>query len=165
MKILALDLGTKTGYCYGGENRFECGTWTLAAPSEITSWGKSRQTRRGDPRVCRLLSNITELDRPDIIVFEDVQFSSTVMQCQLWASLRGAVWCAACVGRTIVVEAVPVGTLKKFATGNGAADKMAMRVALIARLVQPPNPNWDDNAIDAYWLYLWAQQNLTRTKI
>lgn len=165
MRILALDLGTKTGYATNVGGTFKCGTWKLATKEEIYVWGKNRQTRRGDPRICRLRNYIQELEQPDIIVFEDVQFSSTTMQTQLWSSLRAVVWMFSCAECKTIIEAVPVGTLKKFATGNGGADKDAMKAALTRRLVQPINPAWDDNTIDAYWLYLWAQQNLSRAKL
>lgn len=164
MRILALDLGTKTGYATNVGGTFKCGTWKLATPKEVAAWGESRLTRRGDPRICRLRDHIQELEQPDIIVFEDVQFSSTTMQTQLWSSLRAVVWMFSCAECKTIIEAVPVGTLKKFATGNGTADKEAMMASLVRR-VGAIDTSWDDNAIDAYWLYLWAHQNLSRAKL
>jgi hypothetical protein len=54
---------------------------------------------------------------------------------------------------------VPVGTLKKFATGNGSADKESMKKA--AKRDNLDVRDLDDNAIDAYWLAKWGLANLT----
>ena len=162
MNILALDLGTKTGYCHtlnpGG---LAAGTWELATPTEVTKWGKIRLTRRADPRVRRLLEKIQVVSpTPALVVFEDVQFSTYTLQVQLWSSLRAAVWLALPV--ETLFECVPVATLKKFATGHGGADKAGM-----ARYLYRSNPEYrgyglDDNAIDAIWVYKWAKENLSR---
>ena len=47
---------------------------------------------------------------------------------------------------------VPVGTIKRFATGRGNADKAAVIVAMQARGFHPA----DDNEADALALLLWA---------
>ena len=46
----------------------------------------------------------------------------------------------------------PVGTIKRFATGKGNADKTAMIAAIRARGFPPA----DDNEADAIALLLWA---------
>ncbi len=159
--ILALDLGTKTGFCYtNGVNR-KMGTWLLATPPEIRQWGKTRKTRTKDPRVERLCEKIAGLGTFDVIVFEDVQFSIYTQQTQLWSSLRSAIWLC---GRAPIIEAVPVTTLKKFATGSGGADKLAMARCFLTNPYFQNSPKLDDNGIDAAWLWLWALQNLSRMK-
>jgi hypothetical protein len=163
MNILALDLGTKTGYCYtlDSEN-WIAGTWTLASDSEITRWGKDRTSRRCDPRVFRLHEKLRDLNvGASVIVFEDVQFQTFTYQTQLWSSLRTAMWLAF-PGATF--EAVPVPVLKKFATGYGAATKESMLKALLRQYPGEPVIGLDDNAVDARWLYHWAQHNLGRRK-
>lgn len=158
MKILALDLGTKTGYACNSENVY--GTWELATKKEIAAWGKNRLSRRCDPRVSRLMTKVKPFcGWVDCIVIEDVQFSSYTYQTQLWASLRAAVWLA-CDKCSMLYEAVPVKTLKQFATGNGNATKDMMLAAFQKRL---PGVALDDNGVDAYWLLQWAEQNLSRT--
>ena len=47
---------------------------------------------------------------------------------------------------------MPVGTIKRFATGRGNADKAAMMAAVTARGFAPA----DDNEADAIALLLWA---------
>jgi Holliday junction resolvasome RuvABC endonuclease subunit len=49
-------------------------------------------------------------------------------------------------------QGVPVGTIKKHATGRGNADKQAMVAAARARGFSPA----DDNEADAIALLLWA---------
>lgn len=158
MNILALDLGTKTGYAYNFGDEVVAGTWGLALKREVTEWGKTRRTRRNDPRIKRLCDNITGLGPFDAVVFEDVQFTSTTFQAHLWAGLRSSIWLCAL---TDVCECVPVGTLKLFATGNGAATKEAMAKAL-TREPLFHQLTLDDNGVDAAWLWLWARKNLQR---
>lgn len=170
MKILALDLGTKTGYAHNLGGEIAAGTWTLATAKEVSEWGKNRMRRRCDPRILRLasaLSCMVDLDktayyrRPEIVVFEDVQFSSTDYQAKLWASLRAAVWLT-CGKKDLILECVPTGVLKRFATGHGGATKEMMRAAVRA---QPSKfSGMDDNAVDAYWILKWAETYLSRMK-
>jgi hypothetical protein len=49
-------------------------------------------------------------------------------------------------------QGVPVGTIKRFATGRGNANKTAMIAAMQARGFHPG----DDNEADALALLLWA---------
>jgi Holliday junction resolvasome RuvABC endonuclease subunit len=49
-------------------------------------------------------------------------------------------------------QGVPVGTIKRYATGKGNADKAAMVAAMRARGFAPV----DDNEADALALLLWA---------
>lgn len=134
-------------------------TWTLASSTEVAAWGKARLTRRCDPRIDRLYGRLTRLDLPDLVVFEDVEFSTYTKQTQLWSSFRTAVWLA--FGGKAVLECVPVGTLKQFATGRGNADKDCMLVAMHQQYPDTPR-NLDDNAIDALWILKWAEKNLSR---
>lgn len=170
MKILALDLGTKTGYAHNLHGEIMAGTWLLATPKEVKEWGQNRMRRRCDPRVLRLANNISckvDLDKapshliPEIVVFEDVQFSSTDYQAKLWASLRAAVWLT-CGKKDIILECVPTGVLKRFATGHGGATKEMMHAAVMG---QPAKfITMDDNAVDAYWVLRWAETYLNRMK-
>jgi len=163
VNILALDLGTNTGYAHGLNGVLQAGTWQLATAAEIKAWGKNRLRRRCDPRMQRLSNLLVELPKPDIVVFEDVEFSTSTGQTQLWASYRATVWLS--LGTRCHMECVPVSTLKKFATGSGSADKPAMAAALFKQQPELKTAGLDDNAIDAIWLYSWAVQNLGRMKI
>lgn len=170
MRILALDIANKTGYahnCVTGDLR--AGTIELGTRKEITEWGRKRMTRRCDDRVCRLI-NLIKSYKPETIVFEDVQFVQTQVQGQLWPSLRTAIWAYACSNK-VLVECVPVQTLKLYATGKGGAGKALMCRALSSRdkrfsakgetVFDIETGLWlDDNAVDAIWLWKWGQEHL-----
>lgn len=154
MKILALDLATHTGWAHNIEG-VHVGTWELATKKEITQWGKNRLTRRQDPRIVRLLTEVRIFCRSvDCIIFEDVEFGSSRMQTQLWSALRAAVWLA-CIECACDVhyDCVNVKTLKKWASGNGNADKNMMMAA--ARR-QRPDLVFDEDSADAFHLLTWA---------
>jgi len=153
---LALDLGTTTGWAaWFADGIVTSGSWTLATPKELRQQRKYGGERRSDVRFHRLRQRIGDTIAAyqiEQVVFEDVLFLSSQAQSQLWASLRAAVWCQA-VRATI--DCVHTGTLKKFATGSGNADKAAMGAALAA--LPPP---WsrqvsDDNEADALWILRW----------
>jgi Holliday junction resolvasome RuvABC endonuclease subunit len=57
-----------------------------------------------------------------------------------------------CEHHQIPYQGVPVGTIKKHATGKGNADKAAMMAAVRAKGFLPA----DDNEADALALLLWA---------
>lgn len=179
MKILGLDLATNTGYAYNDANgNFHCGTWVLATDKELKAARAQRFNRRLDSRVTKLFHQVQLIQKIhafNIIIFEDVEFSSYTLQCQLWASLRASIWLGAFLTNPIF-EAVPVGTLKRFAANHGAATKEMMAAALIksdSRFTPGPKPATatfnnqviDDNAIDAVWLWKWAKHNLSRVKV
>ncbi len=159
--ILALDLGTDAGRAIGGAESGleEAGTWHLANYKEVQEWGKNRMRRRQDPRVMRFFFNLRAISpTPNIVVFEDVQFHTSTAQTQLWSSFRAAVWCAFPVG--VLVECVPTGTLKKFATGHGGATKEMMAASLFRLCPELKSGKLTDDAIDAIWLWRWAAKHL-----
>ena len=163
LKILALDLGTHTGFARNFGPLPWAGTWHLAKPQEVTEWHQKRLDRRCDPRISRLYAKLcNNIIEPDLIVFEDVEFTTYTKQTQLWSALRTAIWIA--FDRKAVIECVPVTTLKKFATGSGAADKVGMKRALCKQYPGEAD-NLDDNAIDAIWILKWAEKNLSRMVI
>jgi hypothetical protein len=144
--ILALDLGTSTG-------------WALRAPDGlITSGTASFRPGRydgGGMRYLRFTNWLTEIDRLSgpiaAIWFEEVRrhagtdaahvYGGLMATLTAWAELRG-----------IPYEGVPVGTIKRHATGKGNAPKEAMIAAARARGFSPA----DDNEADAIALLLWA---------
>lgn len=192
MNTLAIDIGTNTGFSVSkaGDPIFSfSGTWLLAEPKELQEAKKLGLERRRDIRFVKLHSLICDtLDEFNIerIVFEDVLFQSSQAQTQLWSRLTGALWAASLTAPCeIEVQAVPVNTLKLFATGYGGADKSMMAEALKKKypnyfeLLVVPNPDhnpkkvrspkhinvlrkistgkiMDDNEVDAIWLSEFA---------
>lgn len=164
MSTLAIDLGTKTGWATDGDS----GTEILATEKELAEQRKLGNERFLDLRFLRLLAFVKDQIRAGArrIVFEDVQFASTQMQAQLWSSLRAAIWAAAAPFQArpgldesgqVQAVCVPVGTLKKFASGTGAAQKEDMAAALLASCPAYADRAMDDNEIDAIWLLKFAE--------
>lgn len=144
--ILALDLGTTTG-------------WALrSSDGLITSGTASFRNGRfdgGGMRYLRFTNWLGELERLSgpiaAIWFEEVRrhagtdaahvFGGLMASLTSWAELRG-----------IPYQGVPVGTIKKHATGKGNAPKQAMIDAARARGFSPA----DDNEADALAILHWA---------
>ncbi len=168
MNILALDLGTKTGFAFSDGRR---GTLQLATPAMVKAARACRMDRRCDARIYVLFHWLKTAARDvDWIAFEDVQFASTTMQAHLWASLRAAVWIFSAEYQK-KTECCPTGTLKLFATGHGGATKEMMAKALTLKCPEftlcaadkvkdSTGKILDDNAIDALHLLNWAKHIL-----
>lgn len=144
--ILALDLGTTTGWALSGYDGL------------ITSGTASFRPGRfdgGGMRYLRFTNWLSEIDRLSgpitAIYFEEVRrhvgtdaahvYGGLMATLTSWGELRG-----------VPYEGVPVGTIKKHATGKGNAPKAAMITAARARGYSPA----DDNEADAIALLLWA---------
>ena len=138
--MLALDLGTTTG-------------WALRAPDGlITSGTVSFRPSRydgGGMRYLRFTNWLTELDQlsgPIAAIWcEEVRrhagtdaahvYGGLMATLTAWAELRG-----------VPYQGVPVGTIKRHATGHGNAPKQAMIAAARALGFSPT----DDNEADAH---------------
>lgn len=157
--ILALDLGSKTGWATwdSADNEDEIGTWRLVSDKEMRAVRKVHAERRYDPRVAALWERINValdgLTPPALVVFEDVQFSVYTAQTQLWASLRSAVW----LSDATLFDVCPVGTLKAFAL-HGQASKEDLRVVFDRQPVAQRFSTADDNAVDAFFLLYWTKR-------
>ena len=147
--ILSLDLGTTTG-------------WALRSrDGSIVSGSQSFKPQRFEGggmrnlRFNRWLSEVTSPGRSanlvDIIVFEEVRSHAGTDAAQIYGGLMGQV---EVLGETkkIPYEGVPVGTIKKHATGKGNANKLMMITAMQALGHNPV----DDNEADALALLRWA---------
>ena len=144
--ILALDLGTSTGWALRGFD----GLVTTGTASF-----KPGRYDGGGMRYLRFTNWLTELDRLSgpvcTIWFEEVRrhagtdaayvYGGLMASLTSWAELRG-----------IPYEGVPVGTIKRHATGKGNANKAAMIAAAKARGFSPA----DDNESDAIAILHWA---------
>ena len=144
--ILALDLGTTTGWAL----RFSDGLITSG-----TALFKPGRYDGGGMRYLRFNNWLGELERLSgpvaAIWFEEVRrhvgtdaahvFGGLMASLTSWAEIRG-----------IPYQGVPVGTIKKHATGKGNAPKQAMIDAARARGFSPA----DDNEADAIAILFWA---------
>lgn len=172
MNILAIDLGTKTGWARRGiHDEVFAGTWELPAKK------KGQNCCAIDPRLVLFRNELFKAVagwKDVAFVYEDVKFVRSQAQAHLWAGFRAVLWLFA-HDHNIPTFCCPVQTLKKFATGSGAADKEAMALAYFEKIGAvglPPSPYFDsvpatkldDNAIDAWHLLHWAEATLTIPK-
>ena len=174
MRILALDLGTHTGWAHFDGVEIHAATLTLATDRDLKLAKRLRMDRRLDPRAIKFalfLQESLRAGRIDWLVFEDVKFAKSRAQAHLWGTFRGILWATAAL-KGIDIECVYTGKLKKFATGSGSADKDQMAAALVRKypgrfqlekgLVRDSKHGTllDDNAVDALHLLHWAVLNL-----
>ena len=144
--VLALDLGSTTGWALRGrDGTITSGTMTFR-PSRFEGGGM---------RYLRFRAWLTEIARLargiDRIVFEEVRAHAGTDAAHIYGGFLAhlTAWCEE---RELPYEGVPVGTIKRFATGKGNAGKDAVIAAIKARGFHPT----DDNEADALAILLWA---------
>jgi Holliday junction resolvasome RuvABC endonuclease subunit len=146
--ILALDLGTHTG-------------WAIAESDSISSGSQSFQPKRfegGGMRFLKFKRWLSELKGEGTLVtvyFEEVRRHMGVDAAHCYGGFL-AVMTAWCEAREIPYQGVPVGTIKKFFTGKGNADKTAM----VSEARRRGHRVTDDNEADALALLMWALNEL-----
>ncbi len=148
-KILALDLGTQTGWAL------------ISCDGAINSGSQSFKSQRfegGGMRYLRFKRWLTEIKQfgndIDQVVFEEVRRHAGVDAAHAYGGFLGQLT-AWCEHHQIPYLGVPVGTIKKHATGKGNASKEEMILAVRAKGHQPS----DDNEADALALLAWAIEN------
>jgi len=149
--ILALDLGTKTG-------------WALKTlDGSITSGTEQFKHDRWQGGGMRYLKfkhwleqMLLTVERIDVIYYEEVRRHLGVDAAHAYGGFLAhlTAWCEY---HQIAYEGVPVGTIKRHATGKGNANKAAMILA-VKNLGYDPD---DDNEADALALLHWAIDNRT----
>ena len=144
--ILALDLGTATGWAIRGYDGL------------ITTGTASFRPGRydgGGMRYLRFTNWLTEIDRLSgpiaAIWFEEVRRHAGTDAAHVYGGLMASLtsWGELC---GIPYEGVPVGTIKRHSTGHGNANKQTMIAAAKARGYSPA----DDNEADAIAILHWA---------
>ena len=146
--ILALDLGTKTGWAVQpATGPVQSGTETFR-PNRFEGGGM-RYLRFTDWLV-EIAMMTSGLHR---VVFEEVRRHAGTDAAHAYggflATLTG--WCEQ---HEVPYQGVPVGTIKRFIAGKGNADKAAVIAAIRARGFNPA----DDNEADALAILLWATE-------
>ena len=144
--ILALDLGSTTGWAIRNSRcRILHGTAEFR-PNRFEGGGM-RYLRFGK----WLDQTLDVTGGIDAIHYEEVWRHAGTDASHVYGGLL-ATLTAWCEDRSIPYGGVPVGTIKRFATGKGNADKAAMIDAVRARGFEPA----DDNEADAIAILLWA---------
>jgi hypothetical protein len=144
--ILALDLGTTTGWAIRGHDGL------------ITTGTASFRPGRydgGGMRYLRFNNWMAEVDRLSgpisAIWFEEVRRHAGTDAAHIYGGLM-ATLTAWAEQNSVAYAGVPVGTIKRHVTGHGNANKQAMIDAARARGFSPA----DDNEADAIAILLWA---------
>lgn len=138
MTILALDLGTTTGFAW------------CAVPGTVISGTWSFKPERHESEGMRYLRMREQLDRMHktcgvkVIYFEAVHRHVGTHAAHVYGGLLGVLkgWCCEC---GVEYDGVGVGTIKKAWTGKGNASKQEMIDECVARGYAPI----DDNEADA----------------
>ncbi len=147
--ILALDLGTNTGWALSSRD----GTITSG-----TEQFKPHRFEGGGMRYLRFKRWLTEMkqctDGIDAVFMEEVRRHAGVDAAHSYGGFL-ATLTAWCEHHNIPYQGVPVGTIKKHATGKGNANKEQMIAAVQAHGYTPA----DDNEADALALLHWALEH------
>ncbi len=150
--LFCLDLGTTAGWASSNEDGIKSGSQCFKS-CRFENWGM---------RFLQFKKWLTEtkhwLKQIDLLYFEEVRRHSSVAAAHVYGGFMGMLT-AWCEHHQIPYQSVPVGTIKKFLTGNGNASKEEMIQSVQALGHQPV----DDNEADALALLYWAkaQENLT----
>jgi Holliday junction resolvasome RuvABC endonuclease subunit len=144
--ILALDLGATTGWAVRAiDGAITSGT----AEFRLDRW------QSGGMRFLRFKRWLTEIKNQvggfDLVAYEQVRNHAGVDASHAFGGWL-AILTAWCDHHDIAYQGVPVGTIKRFITGKGNADKAAVIAAVRARGFHPA----DDNEADALAILLWT---------
>ncbi|WP_246176681.1 crossover junction endodeoxyribonuclease RuvC [Parvibaculum sedimenti] len=146
--ILALDLGTSTGWAIRGHDGLITSGTVSFRPSRFDGGGM---------RYLRFQHWLEQLADDSgglaAIYFEEVRRHIGTDAAHLYGGFL-ATLTAWCEREGVAYQGVPVGTIKRFATGKGNAGKDAVLAAMRQRGFQPA----DDNEADAIALLLWAME-------
>ncbi|MEP3248079.1 MAG: hypothetical protein ABJN40_05830 [Sneathiella sp.] len=145
-KFLALDLGTKMGFAFtNGSSAIVSGTVSFAI---------DKRYEGGGVRYVRFRKWLEEMEGIGIemVVFEEVRRHVGTTAAHVYGGFLACLteWCEI---NEIPYTGIPVGTIKKFATGKGNAGKDAMIDAARSWGFEPV----DDNEADALALLKLTQ--------
>lgn len=142
-RILAIDLGTACGYAMG---LAESGVWDLS----------NKRHEGGGMRFVRFRKYLTEcLVDVDLVFYEEVRAHAGVDAAHVYGGLM-AILQAECESRNLPYKGIPVGTIKKHASGKGNAKKDVMIATALTKW--PDIKIIDDNHADALWMWDLAMQ-------
>ncbi|MBK8072040.1 MAG: hypothetical protein IPK34_08485 [Ramlibacter sp.] len=146
MVVLALDLGTTTGWALRSRDGQIAHGFVNFKPQRFEGGGMRYL------RFKRWLSEITgAVGEVHSVYFEEVRRHSGVDAAHVYGGLMATLttWCE---HHNVPYQGIPVGTIKKHATGKGNAGKAEVIAAMRAK----GHPVTDDNEADALALLGWA---------
>lgn len=140
--LLAIDPGTNTGWAlHDGRDVVVSGVWRL----------KESRFEGGGMRFVRLRAHLNEIHRTypvSRVAFEEVRNHKGVDASHIYGGVTATLQ-TFCEDNGIPYEAIPVGTVKRHATGKGNANKEKMMDAATRKWGAPFH---DDNEADARWI-------------
>lgn len=147
--LLALDLGTRTGWAIGHAAH------VMGSGEE--DFGKRSRYEGGGMRFLRFstwLDRIHQARPFDQVVFEEVRGHKGVDAAHIYGGLLATLssWCE---HRSIPYLGVPVGEIKRHATGKGNSGKELVIAAMVKRGHATLTAK-DDNEADALAILYWA---------
>ena len=146
MRIIAIDPGTACGYAWSDDGKVhveQSGVWDL----------KPRRHEGGGMRYLRVrnyLFEMLDLDRDAndwVVFYEEVRGHKGTDAAHIYGGIVATI-ASLCEEYGIPYQGIPVGTIKKRATGKGNANKQAMIEAACEHF----GPVTDDNQADALWI-------------
>jgi Holliday junction resolvasome RuvABC endonuclease subunit len=150
MKILALDLGTKSGWAFGSD-RIE------ASGAQVSDVRRGESPGMRYIRFRAWLNEMVAQTQPELVIVEQAHHrGGAATEVAAGFSTRVQEICAE---RKIEHTTCHSATLKKFATGSGRGDKDAMIEAALVKWPELKVPV-DDNEADARWLWQYAKERL-----
>ena len=163
MKILALDLATRTG-------------WAIAEGGKLLSSGtEDFAVRRGESagmifvRFRRFLLEMLSMAQPDLVGYEDPLFMGRSNAAARRILIGLATHAESiCVERGVDFTPTHGATLKKYALGSAGLKGRSKKLMVdAAAIVWPEHVFVDDNESDACWLcdylhYLYSQERTGR---
>jgi Holliday junction resolvasome RuvABC endonuclease subunit len=149
--ILALDLATLTGYALGADSITLSGTQSFAPE-------KNAHPATRFAKFNRWLAFMLKSYDFNLIAYEAPHYrGGPATEVLVGLSTRVEEHAAEANIRCVKVHSL---TLKKFATGNGRADKAEMLIQ--ASVMWPAKKFSDDNECDACWIWQWAHDKIAQ---
>jgi len=155
MKILALDLGTKTGWAFGN----------IKDISRVYSGMQDFSLKRGESPGMRLLNfdkwvyDMLAKHKPQVVGYE-MPHQRGGHSTQLLLGMLGILH-VACTKVGIEYFSIHSATIKKHATGSGKSSKEQM---MAAAAVKFKRTILDDNEADALHIWDWGREHLGKEK-
>jgi Holliday junction resolvasome RuvABC endonuclease subunit len=143
--ILTIDLGTRTGWATMQHGCIAHG-WAEFKPGRFEGGGM--RFLKFKQWLSQIKSSLGDIH---VVYFEEVRRHQGVDAAHVYGGLM-ATLTAWCEHHNIAYGGVPVGTIKKHATGAGNASKELMIKAMNAK----GHPVTDDNEADALAILYWA---------
>jgi hypothetical protein len=140
--LLALDLGTKTGWATTDGKNEQSGTHDFS----------DTRFSGGGMRYLKFEKFLGEFPKPSQVVFEEVRKHNATDAAHVYGGFLSTLtsWCEK---NNIPYQGVPVGTIKRHFTGNGNAGKDKMIGEAKKRGYKPKNDDEADAiALRDYWV-------------